>query len=99
VPELSGSVTGQYMPPVQKQTEGVIQVTPDEVGHRITFSMAPSGSEPVGFDFSAGCNQKELTFDLTSEGTSLPVEQVHLGSRGAVKEYPLVARRTLPAPG
>lgn len=98
VPELSGSVTGQYMPPLQGQTEGIVSVTPDEAGKRLTFSMAPGG-EPVGFDFSAGCNQKELTFDLTTEGTSVPFEQIHLGSRGAVKEYPLVARRTLPEPG
>lgn len=96
--ELSGSVTGQYMPPLQNKTGGDVTVTPDEAGNRLTFTIRP-GMEPVGFDFSAGCKQKELTFDLTSNGTSVPVEQIHLGDRGAVKEYPLVARRTIPVPG
>lgn len=98
VPELSGSVTGQYTPPVQGQTGGDVVVTPDEAGKRLTFTIKP-GMEPVGFDFSTGCKQKELTFDLTTNGAAVPFEQIHLGDRGAVKEYPLVARRTLPVPG
>lgn len=99
VPELTGSVTGQYMPPIQGQTGGDVVVTPDEAGKRITFAIKP-GMEPVGFDFSAGCKQKELTFALaTTNGVQVAVDQIHLGDRGAVKEYPLVARRTLPVPG
>ncbi|MCU1369452.1 MAG: hypothetical protein JWO77_646 [Ilumatobacteraceae bacterium] len=99
VPELSGSVTGQYTPPVQGQTGGDVVVTPDEAGKRLTFTIKP-GVEPVGFDFSTGCKQKELTFVLTTtNGAEVAVDQIHLGDRGAVKEYPLVARRTLPVPG
>lgn len=98
VPELSGSVTGQYMPPVQGQTGGDVTVTPDEAGKKVSFTIRP-GMEPVGFDFSTGCKQKELTFDLTTNGAPVPVDQIHLGDRGAVKEFPLVARRTIPVNG
>lgn len=99
VPELVGSVTGSYMPPVQSKTGGDVTVTPDEAGNRLNFTIRP-GIEPVGFDFSAGCKQKELTFGLaTTGGAEVPVEQIHLGDRGSVEAYPLVARRTLPVPG
>ncbi|WP_426570848.1 hypothetical protein [Aquihabitans sp. McL0605] len=99
VSSLRGSVTGQYVPALQSPTTAQgVKVTKDDLGKALKFDLV-AGEKPVGFDFSAGCRQKELTFDLTSNGTSVAPETIHLGSRGVVKEFPLVARRTLPVPG
>lgn len=96
--ELSGSVTGRAVPPLKSKTPGDVRVVENEHRRRIEFTVRP-GPEPVGLDFEAGCEEQELTFDLKTDGAPVPVEAVHLGHRGVVDEYPLVARRTLPRPG
>ena len=70
-----------------------------KIDSRSAKETLTAGDAPVGFDFSAGCKQKEFTFDLSSDGTTVGFDKIHLGSRGIVKEFPLVARRTLPVPG
>ena len=96
---VTGSVTGQVTPTLQSEaTAPGVEVKQDDAAKRLTFNLT-GGEVPVGFDFSAGCKQKELTFDLTTAGTAVAVDRIRLGSKGVVKEYPLVARRTLPAPG
>ena len=96
---VSGTVRGQYLPALQSPaTAAGVTVTPDAAGKRLVFELE-AGEQPVGFDFSAGCDQKELTFDLVAAGAAVPLERIHLGSKGVVEEVPIVARRTLPPAG
>lgn len=96
---IAGSVSGQVLPELYSPPDAPgVETTIDEGANRLSFELT-GGDQPVGIDFNAGCEQQALTFELTSDGAPVPVEQIHLGKRGVVVELPLVARRTLPDPG
>lgn len=97
-PVVTGTVVGQVTPLVSTEPPGPgVQLIADPATGTVTFRLT-AGTSPVGFDFSADCAQKSLTFDLKDDaGQPLDPADVHLGRKGGTTALPVVAQRTMAA--
>lgn len=92
---ISGTVVGQVVPALaDAPLPPEVTVQADAERTALTFTIE-AGAEPVGFDFSADCAQKQFTFEvLGPDGEPLPLDQVQLGQAGRAPAWPVIAQRT-----
>jgi hypothetical protein len=97
---ISGTVAGQVVPALANAPlPPEVTVEADAERTTLTFTIE-AGSEPVGFDFTADCAQKQFTFEvLGPDGEPLPLDQVQLGQAGRAEAWPVIAQRTPVAGG
>lgn len=94
---VTGRITGTVRPNLlpNPEPERVDAAAPPD-GSDLFFTIRP-GEEPEGFDFSAGCSQKALTFDIKSDAQPTDPALVHLGKAGGVAAVPFMVSR-IPEP-
>lgn len=95
---VTGKISGSVRPNLFDQPEPErVDASGPEDGTEIYFTIRP-GDTPEGFDFSAGCTQQALGFDLKSDAEPIDPALVHLGTKGGVTAVPFIVSR-VPEPG
>lgn len=96
---ISGKVSGQVVPQVSGAAPSGVTLTPDVDSASLGFEIV-AADEPIGFDITADCAQKQLTFEAFGpDGSVVPIDQVQLGQGGGATVWPIVAQRIAPPAG
>lgn len=94
---VTGRITGTVAPNLLPQIESDrVEATVPPEGSELFFTIQP-GEESVGFDFTAGCTQQALGFELKSDAQPMDPSVIHLGKRGGVEGVPFIVSR-IPEP-